>query len=100
MNTNKTEHRRLRAPMAVRRFALGVATGLVLAASLLAICMTWSRPAHSQPVGQIHTGGLQIDTLIVTDHLYLRGPGGTEFEINLGKDASGKDVVTATRAGG
>jgi hypothetical protein len=94
--------RRLRAPMAVGRLALGVATGLVLAASLLATFMAWSEPAaHSDVgVGETITGGEQIDTMIITDHLYLHGPDGTMFEIRVGKDASGKDVVTATPAGG
>lgn len=93
--------RRLRAAMAVRRFALGVATGLVLAASLLAAFMASSQPAaHSDVgVGEIITGGEQIDTLVITDHLYLRGPGATMVEISVGKDASGKNVVTATPGG-
>jgi hypothetical protein len=95
------EHRRLRASMAVRRFALGVATGLVLAASLVATLMAWSAPAaHSDVgVGESITGGEQIDTLVITNHLYLHGPGGTMFEISVGTDASGKDVVTATPGG-
>jgi hypothetical protein len=50
-------------------------------------------------VARYVTGGEQIDTMIITDHLYLYGPGETVFGISVGKDASGKDVVTATRAG-
>ncbi len=45
------------------------------------------------------SGGEQIDTLVIANHLYLHGPGGTMFEISVGKDASGKDVVTATPDG-
>jgi hypothetical protein len=68
----------------VRRFALGVATGFVLAVSLLAAC-----------------GGnsTEEDTLFVKQHLYLIGPDGAKFEISIVKDASGKDVVSATRVG-
>ncbi|WNG91079.1 hypothetical protein [Mycobacterium sp. ITM-2016-00318] len=78
------DHRRTRALLPVRRFALGVATGAVLAVSLLAAC-----------------GGdsTEWDTLTVNQHLYLNGPDGTKFEISVGKDASGQDVVTATRIG-
>jgi hypothetical protein len=50
--------------------------------------------------GQITTDGEQIDTMVITDHLYLHGSGGALFDIRVGKDASGKDVVTATPAGG
>jgi hypothetical protein len=75
-------HRRCRAVLPVRRFALGVATGFVLAVLLLAAC------------GANFT---EEDTLFVKQHLYLNDPGGTKFEISVGKDASGKDVVTATR---
>ncbi len=73
-----------RATSPVRRFPLGVVTGLVLAASLLAAC-----------------GGTteEFDTVTINNHLYLKGPDGTKFEISVGKDASGKDVVTATRVG-
>ena len=65
------DHRRLRAPLHVRRFALGVATGLVLAASLLAAC-----------------GGTtaEYDTLNITNHLYLTGPGGTKYENSVGTE--------------
>jgi hypothetical protein len=38
--------------------------------------------------------------MVITDHLYLHGPGGALFDIGVGKDASGKDVVTPTPAGG
>lgn len=81
---------------------VGVATGLVLAASLLASFMAWSEPAAHSDVGvaESQTGGMQIDTLIITDHLYLHGPSGKLVEISVGTDASGKDVVTATPAGG
>jgi hypothetical protein len=68
----------------VRRFALGVATGFVLAVSLLAACGADST---------------EWDTLTVNQHLYLKDPDGMKFEINIGKDASGQDVVTATRVG-
>jgi hypothetical protein len=77
-------HRHRRALLPVRRFALGVATGFVLAVSLLAAC------------GGNYT---EEDTLFAKQHLYLNDPGGTKFEISVGKDASGKDVVTATRVG-
>lgn len=94
--------RRLQALIAARRFALGVVTGLVLAASVLATFTAWSEPtAHSDiGVGQIITGGEQIDTMVITDHLYLHGPGGALFEISVGKDGNGKAVVSATPAGG
>ena len=75
------DHNLLRLLLPVRRFALGVATGFVLAVSLLAAC------------GGNYT---EEDILFVKQHLYLNGPGGTKFEISVGKDASGKDVVTAT----
>ena len=39
------------------------------------------------------------DTLFVKQHLYLNGPDGAKFEISIVKDASGRDVVTATRVG-
>jgi hypothetical protein len=68
----------------VRRFVLGVATGLVLAVSLLAAC------------GGNYT---EEDTLFVKRHLYLNGPDAAKFEISVGTDASGKYVVTATRVG-
>jgi hypothetical protein len=72
--------RGLRSTSPVRRFALGVATGFVLAVSLLAAC------------GANYT---EEDTLFVKEHLYLNGPGGTKYEIGINKDASGKDIVTA-----
>ncbi len=34
----------------------------------------------------------------ITDHLYLN-KSGTKYEISVGKDASGNDVVTVTRVG-
>ena len=77
-------HLRRRAVLPVRRFAVGVATGFVLAVSLLAAC------------GANYT---EEDTLFVKQHLYLNGPDGAKFEISVGKDPSGKDVVTATRVG-
>ena len=104
-------HRRRRAVLPVRRFALGVATGFVLAASVLATS-TACGGGHGGPPQQINvgptqqkgiqiaetiTGGEQIDTFFITDHLYLNGPDGMTFEISVGKDANGKDVVTATR---
>jgi hypothetical protein len=39
------------------------------------------------------------DTLFVKQHLFLNGPDGAKFEISIVKDASGNDVVTATRVG-
>jgi hypothetical protein len=89
--------RRLRARIAKRRFALGVATG----ASLLGIFMAWGEPAaHSDvTVAEVIKGGQAIDTLVVTDHLYLHGPGGTLFEISVGKDASGNATLTAKPGG-
>ncbi len=73
-----------RVVLSSRRFALGVAAGFVLAMSLLAAC-----------------GGnsTEEDTLFVKQHLYLDGPDGVKFEISVVKDASGKDVVNATRVG-
>ena len=77
------DHRRSER-FAFEALELGVATGAVLAVSLLAAC-----------------GGdsTEWDTLTVNQHLYLNGPDGTKFEISVGKDASGQDVVTATRIG-
>jgi hypothetical protein len=97
-----TAVRRLQGLIAVRRFTLGVVTGLVFAGSLMATFMAWSGPAaHSDVgVGQITSGGEQIDTMVITDHLYLRGPGGALFDVSVGKDASGKAVVNAAPAGG
>jgi hypothetical protein len=79
----RRDHRR-RAVIPVRRFALGVATGFVLAVSPLVAC-----------------GGnsTEEEILFVKQHLYLNGPDGAKFEISVVKDASGKDVVTATRVG-
>ncbi|MCT7658875.1 hypothetical protein [Mycobacterium deserti] len=74
----------VRALLPVKRFALGVVTGLVLAVSLLAACGADST---------------EWDTLTVNQHLYLKDPAGTTFKIGIGKDASGKDLVTATRVG-
>jgi len=103
-------HCRRRAVLPVRRFALGVATGFVLAVSLLATstaCGGQGGPPQQINVGPTQqqgiqiaeeiTGGEQIDRMLITDHLYLNGPDGTTFEISVGKDANGKDVVTATR---
>jgi hypothetical protein len=94
--------RRLHALVSVRRFTLGVVTGVVLAGSLMAAFTTWTEPtAHSDiGVGRFYTGGEQIDTMVITDHLYLNGPGGALFEISVGNDASGKAVVNAAPAGG
>jgi hypothetical protein len=91
----------------VRRFALGVATGLVLAAALLATstaCGGHGGPPQQNTVGPTQqkgiqiaeqiTGGEQIDRMFITDHLYLDG---TTFEISVGKNANGEEVVTATR---
>lgn len=77
-------HRGRRAMLPVGRFALGVVTGFVLAVSLLVAC------------GANYT---EEDTLFVKQHLYLNGPEGAKFEISVVKDASGKDVVIATRVG-
>jgi hypothetical protein len=57
------------------------------------------RTGSDPVVARYVTGGEQIDTMIITDHLYLHGLGEMVFGISVGKDASGKDVVTATRAG-
>lgn len=67
-----------------RRLGLGVATGFVLAVSVLVAC-----------AGNY----TEEDALFVKQHLYLNGPDGAKFEISVGKDVSGKDVVTATRVG-
>jgi hypothetical protein len=67
-----------------------VATGVVLVGSLLVACKSdsWESVGH-----------LNADTVTVDEHLYLKGPDGTKFEISIGKDPSGKDIVTATRVG-
>jgi hypothetical protein len=77
------DHRHLRRPHPVTRLALGIASGVVLAAPLLAGC----------------SGGTttEFDSVTVNDHLYLKAPDGTKFEISVGKDATGKDEVTVTR---
>jgi hypothetical protein len=93
-NLPRIEHRRLRAPMPVRRFAFRIATGLVLAASLLAVCT-----ACHGPTSAIYGGGKSVDWVNITDHLYLN-KNGTKYEISVGKDASGNDVVTVTPVGG
>ena len=94
----RTEDRRLRAPTRVWRFALGVATGLVLAASVLAGCTscggTYTSCTGCSPRETI-TGGEQVDWMNITDHLYLN-KNGTKYEISVGKDASGNHVVTVT----
>jgi hypothetical protein len=107
-------HRHRRAVLPVRRFGLGVATGFLLAASLLAAATACGArgsgqggPPQQNTVGPTQqkgiqiaeqiTGGEQIDRMLITDHLYLNGPDGTTFEISVGKDANGQDVVTATR---
>ena len=61
-----------------------MATGFLLAVSLLAAC------------GANYT---EEDTLFVKQHLYINGPGATKYEIGIGKDASGKDIVTANPVG-
>jgi hypothetical protein len=35
----------------------------------------------------------------IDDHLYLKGPDGTELGIRVGMDATGKDALTVTRVG-
>ena len=75
--------------MPAKRFALGVATGFLLAMPLLAACG-----------GQTdNLDVVNLNMLTVDQHLYLKGPDGTKFEISVGKDPSGKDVVTATPVG-
>jgi hypothetical protein len=92
---NSTILRRgLRATVPVRRYALGVATCLVLAASLLAGCKNSTCTGCTLDVDI-----LNADRITVGKHLYLKGPDGTKFEISVGNDASGKDVVTATPVG-
>jgi hypothetical protein len=73
-----------RAVPPVRRFGLGVATGFALAMLLFVAC---------------GANTTEEDTLFVKQHLFLNGPDGAKFEISIVKDASGKDVVTATRVG-
>ncbi len=92
----RTEDRRLRVPTPVWRFALRVATGLVLAAALLAVCTACrlNGPTHA-----INGGGQEVDWMNITDHLYLN-KNGTKYEISVGQDASGNDVVTVTPVGG
>src|SRR5258708_6606605 len=84
------EHRLRRAVLPARRFALSVATGFGLAASLLATSTACGGHQNTGgPVQQITvgltqqkgiqiaeeiTGGEQIDTMFITDHLYLNGP--------------------------
>jgi hypothetical protein len=70
--------------LATRRFAVGVVTGFVLAVSLFAAC-----------------GGnlTEEDTLYIQEHPYLNGPGGTKYEVSIGKDASGEVLVTVTPVG-
>ena len=98
----RTGDRRLRAPTPVRRFALRVATGLVLAASVLAVCTSCGTSVTEcsgcSPARTL-TGGEQVDWMNITDHLYLN-KNGTKYEISVGKDASGNDVVTVTPVGG
>ena len=45
------------------------------------------------------SGGEQVDWMNITDHLYLN-KNGTKYEISVGQDASGNDVVTVTPVGG
>ena len=71
---NSTILRRgLRATVPVRRYALGVATCLVLAASLLAGCGGTSTET---------VDNLNADTITVGQHLYVKAPDGTKFEIH------------------
>ena len=77
--------RRQRAPLPLWRYVLGVAIGLVLAASVLTACDTGENTTEE-------------DTVVIKKHLYLLGSDGTKFEISVGKDASGKDALTVTRA--
>jgi hypothetical protein len=74
----------------VSRGALAAVAGLVLAAPLLAAC-------NGGEVDNIYK--LNADIVNVDQHLHLKGPDGTEFEISIGKDANGNDVLTATRVG-
>jgi hypothetical protein len=80
---------RRRMALPAKRFALGVATGFLLAIPLLSACG-----------GQTdNLDVVSLNKLTVDQHLYLKGPDGTKFEISVGKDASGKDVVAATPVG-
>jgi hypothetical protein len=83
------DHRRRRAVLPARRYGLGVATCLVLATSPMAGC---DGGTSTETVDN-----LNAHTITVGQHLYIKAPDGTKFEISVGKDASGKDVVTATR---
>lgn len=91
-----TLRRGLRATVPVRRYALGVATCLLLAPSLFAGCKNVQVEACTGCT--LDVDNLNADRITVGHHLYLKGPDGTKFEISVGNDASGKDVVTATRA--
>jgi len=80
---------RRRMALSARRFALGVLTGFLLATPLLAACG-----------GQTdNLDVVNLNKLTVDQHLYLKGPDGKKFEISVAKDASAKDVVTATPVG-
>jgi len=74
----------------VSRSALVAAASLVLAAPLLAAC-------NGGEVDNIYK--LNSDIVNVDQHLYLKSPDGTKFEISIGKDATGKDVLMARRVG-
>jgi hypothetical protein len=106
--------RRRRAVLPARRFALGVATGFVLAVALLATTTACGGGGQGGPAQQINvgptqqkgipiaeeiTGGEQIDRMVITEHLYLNGPDGTTFEVSVGKDANGKDTLILTPVG-
>jgi hypothetical protein len=41
----------------------------------------------------------EFDSVTIDDHLYLKGPDGTELGIRVGMDATGKDALTVTRVG-
>jgi hypothetical protein len=73
-----------RAALPGKRFALGIVTGLLLAIPLLAACG-----------GQTdNLDVVNLNTVTVDQHLYLKGPDGKKYEISISKDA-----VTATPVG-
>jgi hypothetical protein len=84
--TSTGEHAESQRPriFQVGRFALGVATGIVLAVALLAACGADST---------------EWDIVTVNQHLFVKDPAGTKFEISVVKDSTGKDTLTAIRVG-
>lgn len=104
MPLGNDRRRRRRAMLHARRHALGAAPFLILAAWLPAGC--GNGPNEVSSGGSETCTGCTLDvdevnvgTITGDQHLYLKFPDGTKYEISVGKDASGDRVMTPTLIG-